>query len=102
LIKGASEVHYFSILIRKQNSFLFKQGRNGKGVIYAWASGNGGKQGDNCDCDGYTGSIYTISISTVTQQNAAPWYGEKCASTMASTYSSGAKEDLKIVIITCY
>lgn len=81
LIKGASE------------------GRNGKGVIYAWASGNGGKQGDNCDCDGYTGSIYTISISTVTQQNAAPWYGEKCASTMGSTYSSGAKEDLKITSV---
>lgn len=55
------------------------------------------KLGDNCDCDGYTGSIYSISISTVTQQNVAPWYGEKCASTLASTYSSGAKEDLKIV-----
>lgn len=31
-------------------------GRKGKGVIYVWASGNGGSYQDNCDCDGYTGS----------------------------------------------
>lgn len=27
-------------------------GRQGKGSIYVWASGNGGKKGDNCNCDG--------------------------------------------------
>lgn len=37
------------------------QGRNGKGVIYSWASGNGGSFKDDCDCDGYTNSINTIS-----------------------------------------
>ncbi len=44
------------------------EGRNGKGVIYVWASGNGGRHGDNCDCDGYTGSIYTISISSASER----------------------------------
>ena len=39
-----------------------KEGRNGKGAIYVWASGNGGSKGDNCNCDGYTASIYTVSI----------------------------------------
>lgn len=73
------------------------EGRNGKGVIYVWASGNGGRQGDNCDCDGYTGSIYTISISSASEHQLAPWYAEKCASTMATTYSSGAYSDHKIV-----
>jgi hypothetical protein len=24
------------------------EGRNGKGVIYVWASGNGGRRQDNC------------------------------------------------------
>ena len=62
-----------------------------------WASGNGGHLHDNCDCDGYTGSIYTISISSASQQQQTPWYAEKCASTMATTYSSGAYNDQRIV-----
>jgi furin len=65
------------------------EGRGKKGVIYVWASGNGGKFYDNCNCDGYTASIYTITISSVTQQHSAPKYSEKCASILASTYSSG-------------
>ncbi len=94
------------------------KGRNGRGVIYVWASGNGGRQGDNCDCDGYTGkktlyfdkindflirmikytgSIYTISINSASQHQRSPWYAEKCASTMAATYSSGEKSEPKIV-----
>lgn len=72
------------------------EGRGGKGVIYVWASGNGGHLHDNCDCDGYTGSIYTISISSASQQQQTPWYAEKCASTMATTYSSGTYNDQRI------
>ena len=73
-----------------------KEGRGGKGALYVWASGNGGRLGDNCDCDGYTGSIYTISISSASQAQHTPWYAEKCASTMATTYSSGAYDDQRI------
>lgn len=73
------------------------EGRGGKGVIYVWASGNGGFRADNCDCDGYTNSIYTLSISSASQQLKSPWYAEHCASTMATTYSSGAIADNKIV-----
>ena len=73
------------------------QGRGGKGAIYVWASGNGGMHGDNCDCDGYTGSIYTLSVSSASQHCQSPWYAEKCASTMATTYSSGTFSDSKIV-----
>lgn len=66
-----------------------KKGRNGLGSIYVWASGNGGKLSDNCNCDGYTNSIYTISISSATEGNYKPWYLEECSSTLATTYSSG-------------
>ena len=38
------------------------KGRGGKGVVYVWASGNGGSKGDDCNCDGYTASIYTLSV----------------------------------------
>ena len=65
------------------------QGRNGKGSIFVWASGNGGRQTDNCNCDGYTNSIYTLSISSATQGGRKPWYLEECSSTLATTYSSG-------------
>ena len=65
------------------------QGRNGKGSIFVWASGNGGHRGDSCACDGYTNSIYTISISSAAETNMAPYYLEECASTLATAYSSG-------------
>ena len=73
-----------------------REGRAGRGVIYVWASGNGGIRGDDCSCDGYAGSIYTVSVSSASQQGAATWYGESCPSTLASTYSSGAYTDQKI------
>lgn len=78
------------------------QGRGGKGSIFVWASGNGGRQGDNCDCDGYTDSIYTISISSASQQGLSPWYAEKCSSTLATAYSSGDYTDQRIVSVLCY
>ena len=52
-------------------------GRKGKGCIYIWASGNGGIKGDNCNCDGYASSLYTLSIGSATQSGLFPWYGER-------------------------
>ena len=65
------------------------KGRNGLGSIFVWASGNGGRKSDNCNCDGYTNSPYTLSISSATQGGRKPWYLEECSSTLATTYSSG-------------
>lgn len=78
-------------------SFHIQQGRNGKGAIFVWASGNGGRQHDSCSCDGYTNSIYTISISGVSQRFTKPFYLEECTSTLATTFSSGAASEKKIV-----
>ncbi|XP_076804353.1 furin-1-like isoform X2 [Clavelina lepadiformis] len=74
-----------------------KKGRGGKGSIFVWASGNGGRSLDNCNCDGYTDSIYTLSISSATQRSTKPWYSESCSSTLATTYSSGSSGDRQIV-----
>jgi hypothetical protein len=38
------------------------EGRKKLGSIFVWASGNGGRKTDNCNCDGYTNSIFTLSI----------------------------------------
>lgn len=76
---------------------LCSQGRGGLGSIFVWASGNGGREHDSCNCDGYTNSIYTLSISSATQFGNVPWYSEACSSTLATTYSSGNQNEKQIV-----
>ncbi|RWS28899.1 furin-like protease 2, partial [Leptotrombidium deliense] len=66
------------------------KGRNGLGVLYVWAAGNGGKNKDNCNADGYANSIYTITVSSADKYGLKPWYVEECSSIITSTYSSGA------------
>lgn len=78
-------------LARKAFEDGVTRGRGGKGSIYVWASGTGGSFHDNCNCDGYTNSIYTISISGATDNGSVPWFAEPCSSTLAATYSSGAR-----------
>ena len=73
------------------------QGRESLGSIFVWASGNGGLNGDNCNCDGYTNSIYTLSISSATENGQVPWYLEACPSSLATTYSSGSSVERQIV-----
>ncbi|XP_046890414.1 furin (paired basic amino acid cleaving enzyme) b isoform X1 [Hypomesus transpacificus] len=73
------------------------EGRGGLGSIFVWASGNGGRERDSCNCDGYTNSIYTLSISSTTQYGNVPWYSEACSSTLATTYSSGNPGEKQIV-----
>ncbi|XP_076143242.1 furin (paired basic amino acid cleaving enzyme) a [Alosa pseudoharengus] len=73
------------------------EGRGGLGSIFVWASGNGGREKDSCNCDGYTNSIYTLSISSSTQYGNVPWYSEACSSTLATTYSSGNINEKQIV-----
>ncbi|CAG8750909.1 1327_t:CDS:2, partial [Acaulospora morrowiae] len=42
-----------------------KEGRGGKGSIYVFASGNGGAVDDNCNYDGYTNSLYTVTVGAI-------------------------------------
>ncbi|NXD31785.1 FURIN protein, partial [Spelaeornis formosus] len=76
---------------------MLSPGRGGLGSIFVWASGNGGREHDSCNCDGYTNSIYTLSISSTTQYGNVPWYSEACSSTLATTYSSGNQNEKQIV-----
>ncbi|XP_052321933.1 furin (paired basic amino acid cleaving enzyme) b isoform X5 [Oncorhynchus keta] len=73
------------------------EGRGRLGSIFVWASGNGGREKDSCNCDGYTNSIYTLSISSTTQYGMVPWYSEACSSTLATTFSSGNPNEKQIV-----
>lgn len=73
------------------------RGRDGKGSIFVWASGNGGRYKDNCNCDGYATSIFTITVSSTSESGAIPWYSEPCSATIATTYSSGTTSERQIV-----
>ncbi|KXS19863.1 hypothetical protein M427DRAFT_41691 [Gonapodya prolifera JEL478] len=65
-----------------------RNGRGGLGSIYVFASGNGGGFKDNCNYDGYTNSIWTITIGAIDRENEHPTYAESCTALMAVTYSS--------------
>lgn len=67
------------------------QGRRGLGNIYVWASGDGGEE-DDCNCDGYAASMWTISINSAINDGQNAHYDESCSSTLASTFSNGAKD----------
>lgn len=66
------------------------EGRKGLGNIYVWASGDGGED-DDCNCDGYAASMWTISINSAINTGENAHYDESCSSTLASTFSNGAK-----------
>ncbi|KAI8805076.1 pheromone processing endoprotease Kex2 [Cladochytrium replicatum] len=65
-------------------------GRGGLGSVFVFATGNGGANGDNCNFDGYTNSIYTITVGAVDRQNGHPPYSEECSAQMVVAYTSGA------------
>lgn len=66
-----------------------REGRGGKGNIFVWASGNGGGNDDDCNCDGYVGMPETISIGSITDRGGTPYFMEKCPSTFAVVPSGG-------------
>ncbi|KAM6976267.1 proprotein convertase subtilisin/kexin type 5 [Tautogolabrus adspersus] len=79
-------------LLALQNGI--KNGRQGRGSVFVWASGNGGRRGDHCSCDGYSSSIYTISISSSTPRGRRPDYLERCSSILAAAYSGAETKDM--------
>lgn len=78
------------ILIKRAMVKGVQEGRNGKGSIFVFASGNGATYEDNCNFDGYTNSIYSITIGAVDRKGSHPYYSEECSANMAVTYSSGS------------
>ncbi|KAI5966758.1 KEX2 [Candida pseudojiufengensis] len=71
-----------------------QEGRGNKGAIYVFASGNGGRFQDSCNFDGYTNSIYSITVGAIDYKGLHPAYSEACAAVMVVTYSSGSGEHI--------
>ncbi|KAK3299937.1 peptidase S8/S53 domain-containing protein [Chaetomium fimeti] len=77
------------ILIRRAMLNAVQNGRQGLGSIYVFASGNGAQNEDNCNFDGYTNSIYSITVGAIDRKGQHPSYSEKCSAGLVVTYSSG-------------
>ncbi|KAF4973111.1 hypothetical protein FZEAL_9420 [Fusarium zealandicum] len=78
------------VVIRRAMLKAIQKGRGGLGSIYVFASGNGAGAGDNCNFDGYTNSIYSITVGAVDRTGQHPFYSEECSAQLVVTYSSGS------------
>ncbi|XP_051882055.1 PC3-like endoprotease variant B isoform X2 [Pristis pectinata] len=67
-----------------------EKGRNGKGNIFVWASGNGGLAEDHCGADGYVNSIYTVAVGAVSNLGLSTFYSEACSGVMAVVPTGGS------------
>lgn len=69
-------------------------GRGGLGSLFVFASGNGAASGDQCNFDGYTNSIFSVTVGAIDYTGASPYYSEACAANMIVTYSSGSGKSI--------
>ena len=77
-----------------------QNGRGGKGSIFVFAGGNGGASDDQCNFDGYTNSIYSITIAAVDRKGQHPYYSEMCSANLATSWSSGAGDHIHTTDVT--
>lgn len=80
------------VLIKRAFINGVENGRGGKGSVYVFASGNGAQNGDNCNFDGYTNSIYSITVGAIDRKGLHPYYAEDCSAQLVVTYSSGSND----------
>ncbi|NXX23568.1 PCSK4 convertase, partial [Podargus strigoides] len=73
------------------------KGRGGLGSIFIWASGNGGINYDNCNCDGYANSIHTLAVGSALAGGRRPWYSEGCSAILTTAYSGRTASEAQIV-----
>ncbi|KAI1081916.1 peptidase S8/S53 domain-containing protein, partial [Whalleya microplaca] len=93
------------LLIRKAMLNGIQKGREGLGSIYVFASGNGAASDDNCNFDGYTNSIYSITVGAIDRKGMHPYYSEKCSAQLVVTYSSGSGDAIHTTDVgenSCY
>ncbi|KZT09596.1 uncharacterized protein LAESUDRAFT_646202 [Laetiporus sulphureus 93-53] len=77
-------------LIKKAIVNGVQNGRQGKGSVFVFASGNGGRSADQCNFDGYTNSIFSVTVGAIDFRGLHPDYSEACAANMIVAYSSGS------------
>ncbi|KAL3476409.1 peptidase S8/S53 domain-containing protein [Aspergillus californicus] len=80
------------VLIKRAMVNGVQKGRDGKGSIFVFAAGNGATSGDNCNFDGYTNSIYSITVGAIDREGKHASYSESCSAQLVVAYSSGTTD----------
>lgn len=80
------------ILIQRAMANGVERGRDSLGSVFVFAAGNGASSEDNCNFDGYTNSIYSITVGAIDRNGNHPYYSESCSAVMVVTYSSGGSD----------
>ena len=62
-------------------------GRDGKGVIYTWAGGNGRENSDNSNYDGYANSRFVLAIGAISSDGTYSYYSEPGANLLVTAPS---------------
>lgn len=94
-----------STLIQRAMVNGVQHGRGGLGSIFVFAAGNGAAADDNCNFDGYTNSIYSITVGAIDREGNHPYYSEPCSAQLVVTYSSGSTDGIHttdVGIDKCY
>ncbi|KAJ5732525.1 hypothetical protein N7493_004006 [Penicillium malachiteum] len=93
------------VLIKRAMVNGVQKGRGGKGSIFVFAAGNGAQFGDNCNFDGYTNSIYSVTVGAIDRQGNHPSYSESCSAQLVVAYSSGSGDAIHTTDVghdSCY
>jgi subtilisin-like proprotein convertase family protein len=69
-------------------------GRNGKGRIFVWSSGNGRLAGDDCNYDGYANSRFAIAVGASTDAANQVTTSEGCSALMVLAPAGGGSRAL--------
>ncbi|KAJ5082744.1 hypothetical protein N7532_011787 [Penicillium argentinense] len=79
------------MLIKRAMVNGVQKGRGGKGSVFVFAAGNGATYDDNCNFDGYTNSIYSVTVGAIDRYGDHPPYSESCSAQLVVAYSSGGR-----------
>lgn len=62
-----------------------------------FAAGNGKENGDNCACDPFVSSVYTIPVASADMNGKVTNYSERCSSIFVTAYSGDGSSMFNVV-----
>lgn len=83
------------ILVQRALLNGVQRGRSSLGSIFVFAAGNGAEFEDNCNFDGYTNSIFSITVGAISRTGEHSIYSENCSGLLVVTYSSGSGDTIR-------
>ncbi|MFP6872421.1 MAG: S8 family peptidase [Verrucomicrobiales bacterium] len=79
-----------------------QNGRDGLGVIYVWAGGNGRQNGDYSNYDGHNNAPETISVGAVDSSKQQSYYSESGANVLVCAPSNGGTSSITTTTLVAH